>query len=314
MDAGAETEVVVVEMAMRGEGQIAHLCGMARPTVGLVTNVGETHIELLGSRDAIAEAKGELVRAVPEDGAVFLNGDDAWSERLRMSARAPVITYGLGEGVDVRACDIEVDQDGHPSFRLETSEGTITPKLAVPGRHNAYNAAAAAAVALYMGVSLEDIANGLASARISPMRMEAFTSAGGVTVINDAYNASPTSMRAALRALLDITVPGRRIAVLGDMAELGSLTELAHFELGEVVGRCGIDVLVTVGEKAARIADGARAGGFDPDRIHRLSAPEEAAALVSKIASSRDAVLVKASRVMGLETIVETLMGTTCSS
>ena len=144
--------------------------------------------------------------------------------------------------------------------------------------------------------------------------MEAFTTAGGVTVINDAYNASPTSMRAAARALLDISVPGRRIAVLGDMAELGSLTELAHFELGEFVGGSGIDVLVTVGEKAARIGDGAKTVGLDPDRIHCFSSAEEAADLVSEIASANDAVLVKASRVMGLEVTVERLMSPTCST
>ena len=208
----------------------------------------------------------------------------------------------------MRALDVEVDGDGHPTFTLETPAGRIRPKLAVPGRHNAYNAAAATAVALHLDVSLHDIERGLAEARPSPMRMEAFTSAGGITVINDAYNASPTSMRAAIAALLDIDVPGRHVAVLGDMAELGSLTELAHFELGEFVGRSRVDLLVTVGEKAGRIADGAKAVGMNADLILRCASPEEAASVVEDAATSMDAVLVKASRVMGLEAVVEGLM------
>jgi UDP-N-acetylmuramoyl-tripeptide--D-alanyl-D-alanine ligase len=314
MRAGVETEAVVVEMAMRGEGQIAELCAMARPTVGLVTNVGETHMELLGSREAIARAKGELVAAVSAGGAVFLNGDDAWSEQLAERSQAPVTTYGLGEGCDVRACDVIVDEEGRPSFALDTPVGRAEATLSVPGRHNAYNAAAAAAVALHLGVSLDDVVEGLREARLSPMRMESFTSADGVTVINDAYNASPTSMRAALAALVDISVSGRHVAVLGDMAELGSLTELAHFKLGEEVGRSDVDVLVTIGEKAEHIADGARTTGLDEAAIHRFGDAEDAAPFVHELVTPSDAVLVKASRVMGLERIVEGLMGTSCSS
>ena len=308
MRAGVETEILVLEMAMRGRGQIADLCAMARPTVGLVTNVGETHMEMLGSRDAIAEAKGELVRSIPGDGLVLLNGDDAWSEKLAESSEARVVTYGLGEECDIRVTDLEVDAEGHPTFTLHTGSGEIRPTLGMPGRHNAYNAAAATAVALHVGVDLEDVASGLGEAGLSPMRMEAFTSAGGVTVINDAYNASPSSMRAAVHALLDISVPGRRIAVLGDMAELGSLTELAHFKLGEDVGRARIDVLVTVGEKASRIADGAKAEGMDTERMHRFADAAEAADFVTDLVNAADAVLVKASRAMGLEAVVEALM------
>jgi UDP-N-acetylmuramoyl-tripeptide--D-alanyl-D-alanine ligase len=276
--------------------------------------VGETHMELLGSREAIAQAKGELVEAVPVEGAVFLNGDDAWSEGLAERSVASVTTYGLGEGCDVRACDVVVDEQGHPSFLLDTPDGEAPAAMSVPGRHNAYNAAAAAAVALHVGISLDDVVAGLGEACLSPMRMESFTSAAGVTVINDAYNASPTSMRAALVALVDVSVPGRHIAVLGDMAELGSLTELAHFKLGEEVGRSDVDVLITVGGKAGRIADGAHTTGLDEEAIHRFDDAERAAPFVEGLVTPSDAVLVKGSRVMGLERVVEGLMGTSCSS
>jgi UDP-N-acetylmuramoyl-tripeptide--D-alanyl-D-alanine ligase len=308
MRAGAETNAIVVEMAMRGLGQISELCTIAQPTHGLVTNVGETHMELLGSQDAIASAKAELVACVPDDGAVFLNGDDGWSDTLALSTSARITRYGMGQDNDVRAVDLEVGDEGLPSFALATPVGVIPVGLGMPGRHNAYNAAAAAAVALELGVGLSEIAEGLASATLTPMRMQVFTSATGVTVINDAYNASPASMRAALDALLDVTRTGRRIAVLGDMAELGSLAELAHFELGEHVGRLHLDTLVTVGEKARRIADGARATGLDPGDIAACDTVDEAASVVAERVKPGDALLVKASRVMGLERLVDAVI------
>lgn len=308
--AGVETEVLVLEMAMRGSGQIAELCKIARPTMGLVTNVGETHMELLGSQEAIADAKSELVAAVDEDGVAFLNGDDAWAGLMASRTHARIVTYGMGEACDVRASDVFVETDGRPVFALATPVGSIRPKLAVPGRHNVYNAAAAAAVALEIGVELEEIEQGLCETTLSPMRMELFSTAAGVTVINDAYNASPSSMRAAVSALLDLRVSGLSVAVLGDMAELGSLSELAHFKLGEEVGRSGVDRLVTVGPKALRIAEGARAVGMKPRSVASFEDTSEAADYVSGLSRPGDAVLVKASRVMGLEAVVERLMGT----
>jgi UDP-N-acetylmuramoyl-tripeptide--D-alanyl-D-alanine ligase len=305
LSAGPTTDVVVVEMAMRGIGQIAALCDIARPTAGLVTNVGQTHIELLGSEQAIAAAKGELVRAIPSDGRVFLNGDDAWSRTLSEAAVAEVTYYGTGETCDVWAEEISVDDDGIPSFRLRTREGAVAVTVGIPGRHNAYNGAAAAAVGLYLGLSLDDVAQGLAAVRASAMRMEVFETAGGVTVVNDAYNANPASMRAALQTLADMAAERRRIAVLGDMAELGSLTELAHFSLGEYAASLGIDVLVTVGEKARRIAEGAGARAGSADNVFACEDVDEATELLAGMLASGDVVLIKASRVVGLERIVE---------
>ncbi|MCL4079109.1 UDP-N-acetylmuramoyl-tripeptide--D-alanyl-D-alanine ligase [Coriobacteriia bacterium Es71-Z0120] len=304
-EAGADTGVLVVEMAMRGSGQIAELAAIARPTHGLVTNVGLSHVGVLGSQEAIADAKGELVEAIPETGAVFLNGDDAWTERLAAKSRARVVRYGLSESCDVRAEDISTAEGGFPVFTLVTGEERAAVTLPVLGKHNVYNALAAAAVALDLGVEAERIVDGLAGANMSGMRMDVFESASGVTVINDAYNANPVSMRAAIAALTDVRAPGRRVAVLGDMAELGSLAELAHFQLGEEVARSRIDVLVTVGSLARRIAEGARAEGMDPDSIRPCATPEEASEVLDDLLEPGDAVLVKASRVMGLERVVE---------
>ncbi|MDI6712913.1 MAG: UDP-N-acetylmuramoyl-tripeptide--D-alanyl-D-alanine ligase [Anaerosomatales bacterium] len=303
--AGADTGVLVVEMAMRGAGQIARLARVARPTHGLVTNVGLSHVGVVGSVEAIADAKGELVEAIPEAGAVFLNGDDAWTERLASKAHARVVRYGLSEGCDVRGDDVSTDEGGFPVFTLVAREASTAVRLPILGKHNVYNALAAAAVALELGIGLEEVAEGLACVQPSAMRMDVFESATGVLVINDAYNANPTSMRAALSALQDVPASGRRIAVLGDMAELGSLSELAHFQLGEEVARSRVDVLVTVGTLGRRIADGARAEGMDPDSIRPCATPEEASEVLDDLLEGGDAVLVKASRVMGLERVVE---------
>ncbi|MDO8963308.1 MAG: UDP-N-acetylmuramoyl-tripeptide--D-alanyl-D-alanine ligase [Coriobacteriia bacterium] len=308
LDAGADTDVLLVEMGMRGSGQIAHLCSFAKPTLGIVTNVGQTHLEVLGSQEAILHAKGELVRCIPHHGAVFLNGDDAWSRKLEEETPAPVTWYGMGEDSDVRASEVETDEAGRPTVTLSAGDEKVRFTLPVPGRHNAYTAAATAAVALYLGLTLEDVAAGLAAVELSDMRMQVFTAASGVTVVNDAYNANPTSMRAALTALSDMRTGVRRIAVLGDMAELGSLEELAHFKLGEEVARASVDVLVTVGQRSARIADGARAAGMATDRVRECATADEASEVLDDLLEPGDVVMVKASRSMGLERIVEGIL------
>lgn len=306
--AAPRTSVLIVEMGMRGLGQIAELCEIARPTMGVVTNIGQTHMELLGSQDAIAQAKGELVECIPADGRVFLNGDDPWSRKLKSRSAAPITWYGLGKRCNVRATDIETDDMGRPVLTLRASRRAARVALPVPGRHHAYTAVAAAAVALALGATLSEIAEGLANVVPTAMRMEAFISASGITVVNDAYNASPTSMRAAVTALADMQTPGKRIAVLGDMAELGSLTDLAHFRLGEAVADSGIEQLVTVGARARRIAEAALAKGMDPSSVRPCVTVEEASEVLDDLLSPRDIVLVKASRSMGLERVVEGIL------
>jgi len=306
--ASADTDVLVVEMGMRGVGQIAQLAAIARPTVALITNVGTSHIEIVGSQDAIAQSKAELLEALPENGAAFLNGDDAYSDRIASMSPAKVTYYGLSTACAVRAQDIKVDSESKASFALVSPQGEARVSLPVPGRHNVYNALAAAAVALHLGVTPEKIAEGLSSVTITAMRMQVFTSATGVTVINDAYNANPVSMRAAVATLAEYGTESRRIAVLGDMAELGSLTELAHFRLGEEVPRAGVDVLVTVGERARRGAEGARADGMAEANVRPCATVDEAVEVLDDLLVDGDVVLVKASRVMGLEAVVDAIV------
>ena len=303
--AAVDTEVLVVEMGMRGIGQIAELSAIVRPTIGLVTNVGTSHIELLGDQDSIASAKAELLTALPPGGLALLNGDDAYSERLAAATHAPVTFYGLSSSCSVTARDLTVDDESRPSFVLVTPDGEAQVSLPMPGRHNVYNALAAAAVGLRLGLTPEEIARALATVTVTAMRMQVLATASGVTVINDAYNANPISMRAAAETLAEMTSAKRRIAVLGDMAELGSLTELAHFRLGEQVARLKIDVLVTVGPRAARIGEGARAEGMVEDSVRVCATPAEALEVLDDLLCSGDAVLVKGSRVMGLESVVE---------
>lgn len=309
LDADARTEAIVLEMAMRAPGEITALCDIARPTHGLITNVGQSHIEVLGTQEAIADAKGELIEAVPGSGTAFLNGDDEWSSRLASKTSGKVVYYGVAKDADVRGTNIEVESNGCVSFTLESSVGSERVRLSLPGRHNAYNALAAAAVAIDLGLNLSDIAEGLACAAVTPMRMQVFTSADGVTVVNDAYNANPSSMRAALHTLVDMEARGRRIAVLGDMAELGSFTDLAHFKLGEEVAHLGLDGLVAIGGCARRIAEGAMAEGMDGAGVWMFTDVGEAVRFLGPSLRAGDIVLVKASRVMGLERVVEGIVG-----
>ncbi|RJQ51878.1 MAG: UDP-N-acetylmuramoyl-tripeptide--D-alanyl-D-alanine ligase [Actinobacteria bacterium] len=306
--ADRNTQALVLEMAMRGRGEIAHLADMARPDVGVITNVGKTHFEFLGSEERIAEAKGELVEAIPPDGVVVLNADDYWTHKMRALSRGRIVTYGTHGSANVRAEDMEVDAEGRATFVLRTRGRRRRVRLPVLGLHNVYNFCASAAVALELGVALGDIVESLKSVTFSAMRMQLYATADGVTVLNDAYNANPTSMRAALDTLAAIKTSGKKIAVLGDMTELGSMTDVAHFQVGEQAARAGVDLLVTVGRHSGRIADGAMVAGMGKHHIRRCQTSGEASKFVKRALEPADVVLVKASRVMRLEEVVDGLV------
>lgn len=307
--ADANTEMLVVEMGMRGAGQIAELCDIAEPDHGLVTNVGTSHIEILGSESAIASAKGELVESLKPEGRAYLNGDDARTAGLSVRSTARVTTYGLGSTSDVYATDIDLDEMSRPSFTATLASGESHGiHLTVSGRHNVYNALAALAVGEALDVPIEDMATALSNASMTAMRMEVFRTAGGLTILNDAYNANPTSMRAAIDTLAGMRGEGRRVAVLGDMFELGSFSELAHFRLGGYVADAGIDLLVTVGPLARRIAEGAKASGMAAEAVHPCEDVFDALDLLGEKVGVDDVVLVKASRAMSLERVVEGLV------
>jgi UDP-N-acetylmuramoyl-tripeptide--D-alanyl-D-alanine ligase len=295
---------VVLEMGARGKGHIAALCAVAHPTVGVITNIGMAHAEFFGSRAEVAGAKGELVDALPSEGTAVLNADDDTTPDLAARTAATVLTVGLTAGADVRISEVRLDDELRPSFGLQTpwGEAEFGP-LAMRGAHQATNAAFAVAVAGVLGVSLERAATGLATAAGSAWRMELTRTPGGLLVLNDAYNANPASMRAALHALAQLG-SGRRFAVLGHMAELGDHSDNFHHLIGRQAVSCLLRMLVVVGREAAGIAEAARAGGVD---VVEVDTADEALAVVSGELLPGDAVLVKASRVVGLERLAVAL-------
>jgi len=302
----ASHQAAVVEMAMRGRGQIAYLARMARPQVGVVTKIGLSHLELLGSRDAIAESKAELVEALPADGAAVLNADDEYFEVLAARSAAPVVSFGASDNADVRVSNVGVTADGRLQVRLtgRLLEAEIT--CGATGRHHALNIAAAAAAAISAGALREWVATGLAAYATGEMRGRVVEAPGGYTVVDDSYNAAPDSMRAALDLLADL--PGnRKWAVLGDMKELGDASIDAHHEVGRSVAEAGLTGLVTVGELSHHIAEGAREAGLA--EVKEATDNATAAELIAPRLATGDVVLVKGSRAMQMEEIVAALLG-----
>lgn len=297
------TEVLVVEMAMRHLGEIKDLARIVKPTIGLVTNIGVAHFELLGSEGKIFQAKSDLVKALPSAAPVVLNADCKWTKKLIDLAKGKVVTFGLKKKADVTASDVKLDKLGQPSFEVVSKRGRVRVKLPLPGRYNIYNALAAATVAIEMGFSLSNIKKGLEKVHLSEMRMKVLPFRRGITILNDAYNANPTSMQAALFTLAEIAAK-RRIAVLGDMLELGKVADVSHRELGRLVPRVKVDVLVTVGEKGKLIAKEARKKMSDSNVFAYLSV-EEAAGVLKNNLRKGDVVLVKASRKIALERIID---------
>ena len=302
---------VVVEMGARGIGHIATLCAVAAPTIGVITNIGMAHAEFFGSREEVARGKGELLEALPTDGHAVLCADDDMTPGLAARTSATVLTTGAAAGADVRISAVQLDEELRPAFHLDTPWGSAdVPPLPVRGAHQAGNAGFAVAVAGIAGVRLEDAVAGLAGAVGSPLRMDLRRSPSGVVVLNDSYNANPTSMAAALDALAKLAAKaggegsgGRRFAVLGPMAELGPHATAEHHRLGKLVAVAGVELLIAV--NAPDLAEGARASGTDA--VDVTSAEEAVNALAGHLQSG-DAVLVKASRVAGLERVAAALL------
>ena len=307
LNAPADAEVVVCEMGSRGPGHIARLCEVARPRIGVVTNVGPAHLEMFGSVEVVADAKAELVEALPRDGTAVLNADDPRVTTFDTRTRARVLRFGTGPDADVRGEDLRLDATGLPSFTLRVPGGSERVELAVPGEHMAWNALAAAATGVALGLTGGECAAGLKEARVSAWRMETFQGAGGIRVLNDSYNANPASMAAALKAARWMAGPSACVAVLGAMAELGVASDVEHERVGELAARLGIDRVVVVGEGARLIAAGAVREGVEPDRVIRTNTPEEAADAVRRVARPGDLVLIKGSRAAGLERVAEAL-------
>ncbi|MEZ7005443.1 UDP-N-acetylmuramoyl-tripeptide--D-alanyl-D-alanine ligase [Streptomyces sp. AD55] len=310
LTATEETRFLVLEMGARGIGHIRYLAGLTPPSVGLVLNVGSAHIGEFGGREQIAEAKGELVEALPEDGAAVLNADDPLVRAMASRTKAKVILFGESGEADVRAENVRLTDSGQPSFRLHTPSGARDVTMRLYGEHHVSNALAAAAVAHELGMSADEIATALSEAgSLSRWRMEVTERPDGVTVVNDAYNANPESMRAALRALAAMGKGRRTWAVLGQMAELGDEALAEHDAVGRLAVRLNVSKLVAVGgREAAWLQLGAyNEGSWGEESVH-VSDAQAAVDLLRSELRPGDVVLVKASRSVGLESVAAALL------
>ena len=341
--ADPETQMVVVEMGMRGLGQIAELCSFVRPHWALITNIGESHIELLGSKENIARAKAEVLEALPmASGVAFLNGSDDMSdfaiEHAQLVHRlvSSVCFDGSGEYAPREGClpvdwrrrpavwaeDIRLDEQGRPCFtlcargfsdewppnELDRVVERCSCTLGLRGLHNVHNACSAAAVGRQARMSLEEIAAALSKAMPESGRQEVLAARGGFTVVNDAYNANPDSMRASLATFCSMQVAGQRVAVLGDMGELGDYAQACHEGVGRAAAELPLDCLICVGELSRHIARAAEEAGMPSERIVLANSIAEVLGELDIRLHPGDAVLVKASHFMGLTRVVEGLV------
>lgn len=298
----------VVEMGVDAQGQTTRLSEIARPTIGLITNIGPDHLEFFGSMDASAQAKGEMLDLLPPEGAAVLNADDPYFDYLASRARCRVLSFGLSERAEVRATEMVPDRRRGMAFRLTLPGRARSPvaMLAVHGAHNLSNALAAAAAGHLLGLSGTAIARGLARFRPATMRSQVSVHRG-IRIINDCYNANPASMKAAIDLLAELGAGNRTIAMLGDMLELGPTSVALHREVGAYLARRGISALIACGRLGHGLADGARSAGMESDRIREAADAVQAAALLPSVVRAGDVVLVKASRRMQMERVVEAL-------
>ena len=302
LNAPSDVSVVVAEMGERFAGDVKALCEIARPEMGVVTNVGLAHAEHLGGPAGAAEVLGELMDALPADGLAVLNADDEWTPTLaaRAVGGAAVVTVGRSAGADYRVEHVELDAQLHPAFAVR-GHRVVVP---LHGEHQVLNAALALAVAHHgFGIDLAAAAVSMAAARPARWRLELHRADDGVVVLNDAYNANPSSMEAALRALSQVQTNGRRIAVLGDMRELGPHADDAHATVGRRAGELGVDVVIGVGAGGRAIIDAA-----DGPQVHAATDAADASRVLLDLVAPGDAVLVKASRAVGLEIVAAGLL------
>lgn len=303
MRLGPDDEAAVLEMGMYVTGEIADLAAMARPSIGVVTAVQAVHLSRIGTLEAVERAKGELLEALPPDGTAVLNADDPIVTRMDRRTVAHVVRYGFDDDADVRASDVVSAGTDGMSFRLRTPVGERAVTIPALGRLSVHNAAAAAAVGLAARLDLDAIAAALARSWGAPHRVE-LVRLRGVTVIDDSYNASPGSVTAALELLAGL--PGRRVAVLGEMLELGEAHEAGHRAVGEAAGPI-VDLLIVVGAGAGGIAAGALDAGLEAGRIHVVADADGALDALRPRLRDGDSVLVKASRGIELDRVVDGL-------
>lgn len=303
-------EAAVIEMGVDQQGQTTRLCEIARPTVGIITNIGPDHLEFFGSMEGSAQAKAELLDLLPADGALALNADDQYFDYLAARARCRVVSFGVAAKAEVRAVQSR-DRNGSGSafgLMLPGRARPIAVRLKTYGQHNIQNALAAAAIGFVLGVPATAIVEGLARFRPAAMRSQVLF-VHGVRLINDCYNANPASMRAAIQLLAQLGAKQRMIAVLGDMLELGSEAKQMHRAVGAFLAGHGITYLIACGALGQELAQGARSEGMPADRIVEVPDAAAAGAALKSMVRQGDVVLVKASRGMHMEHVVEMITG-----
>jgi UDP-N-acetylmuramoyl-tripeptide--D-alanyl-D-alanine ligase len=299
LEANSEHEVGVWEIGMNHPGEVAPLAKIAAPDTAIITNIGVAHIEFMGTREAIAQEKGALAETVGSEGTVILNADDPFSEGIAKRTRARIVFAGVNNGV-LRATDIEQGASGSEFTILEGAH-RCRAQLSVPGLHMVQNALLAVAAGRAFGVSLEECAIGLATAPLTKARLQ-IKEVNGVRFLDDSYNANPDSMKAALRTLVELDAEGKRIAVLGEMRELGSESQRGHEEVGEEAAALGVDRLIGIGEMGGVISGAAKKAGLEES--HNIGSTSEAADLLTEIAEPGDLVLIKGSRLARTEEVI----------
>jgi UDP-N-acetylmuramoyl-tripeptide--D-alanyl-D-alanine ligase len=300
--------VAVVEMGTNMPGEIAQLAGIAKATIGVLTNIHQTHLALLGSVQRIREEKGKLLESLEEQGIAVLNADDKEVRTCARLVRGKVLTFGLGSDADVRGDQVECCGVQGVSFQLAFRGEHIPVHLPTLGIHNVYNGLAAAAVALCLDCKLPQIREGLQRYTPVPRRMEQVRLEEGVLVLNDSYNANPTSLRAAIAVLATLPKPNKHLLVVGDMLELGAEEQRLHQELGRDIASSTVDWMITVGSRAVWIAEGAWTAGMPRDHVLVCADHAEALQRLSSLLAKGDTVLIKGSRGMQMWKITETLV------
>jgi UDP-N-acetylmuramoyl-tripeptide--D-alanyl-D-alanine ligase len=301
-------KIAVVEMAMRGKGQIEYLAKIVKPQIGIITNIHMSHIECLGSLDAIADAKAELLDYLPSDGYAVLNADDDYFEFLKSRTKCKIVSFGESELSDVRTVSCGLDNKGYSSFEVITPRGSFAVKIPVPGEHNIKDALSAIAVGEILEIEHEHTREVLGKFKAFEKRSNVIPSKRGYVVLDDTYNASPASVKSALKTL-SMMEGGRKFAVLGDMLELGEHAVSSHVEIGKVVAESAIDYLVTVGELASLIARSAIDSGMQRNAVSEFEDSVAASKEIPAKMIEHDVILVKGSRSMKMERVVEGLIG-----
>ncbi len=298
-------QVAILEMGMNEKGEIEKLSRIAEPDIGLITNVGKAHLEKLGSVENIRDAKGELIKEIGENRIAILNSDDPLVMELKNGFKGKVITFGINSASDVKAINIKRNRDIGYQFILKIDGRDAVINLPYPGYHNIYNALSAASIGKSLGMDINDIKRGIESFKPLPMRMEQFMIDGDITFINDAYNANPSSMEAAVKVLSITDFPGKKFLVAGDMLELGEASEDAHRYIGRLVASESIDCLITVGTESKFIFYGAILNGMSRGKAYHCDNFDEVAFILDDELKPGDCVMIKGSRGMKMENVVE---------